>query len=59
MFDFSTLYTNFPLDVIYDSLRSLIIKCLQIVVNSNRKKKHADLMDHTMLGIENIQLTIS
>ena len=31
-FDFSTLYTNLPLDVIYDSLRSLIIK---MFVNSN------------------------
>ena len=27
-FDFSTLYTNFPSDVIYDSLRFLIIKML-------------------------------
>ena len=31
-FDFSTLYTNLPLDVIYASLRSLIIK---MFVNSN------------------------
>ena len=30
-FEFSTPYTNLPLDVIYDCLRSLIIKCLQIV----------------------------
>ena len=42
-FDFSTLYTNFPLDVIYDSLRSLIIKMfvnsksVAIMVNSNSK----------------------
>ena len=40
-FDFSTLYTNLPLDVIYDSLRSLIIKMfvnsksVAITVNSN------------------------
>ena len=27
-FDFSTLYTNLPLDVIDDSLRSLITKCV-------------------------------
>ena len=26
MFDFSILYTNLPLDVIYDSLISIIIK---------------------------------
>ena len=43
-FDFSTLYTNLPLDVIYDSLRSLIIKmfanskAVSIMVNPNRKK---------------------
>ena len=43
-FDFSTLYTNLPLDVIYDSLRSLIIKmfanskAVSIIVNPNRKK---------------------
>ena len=44
MFDFSTLYTNLPLDVIYDSLRSLIIKMfvnsksVAIMVNSNSKR---------------------
>ena len=43
-FDFSTLYTNLPLDVIYDSLRSLIIKMfvnsksVAIMVNSNSKR---------------------
>ena len=43
-FDLSTLYTNLPLDVIYDSLRSLIIKmfanskAVSIMVNPNRKK---------------------
>ena len=43
-FDFSTLYTNLPLDVIYDSLRSLFIKMfvnsksVAIVVNSNSKR---------------------
>ena len=43
-FDFSTLYTNLPLGVIYDSLRSLIItlfvnnKSVAIMVNSNRTK---------------------
>ena len=43
-FDFSTLYTNLPLDVIYGSLRSLIInmftnsKSIAILVNSYRKK---------------------
>ena len=43
-FDFSTLYTNLPLDIIYDSLRSLIIKMfvnskrVSIMVNPNRKK---------------------
>ena len=43
-FDFSTLYTNLPLDVIHDSLRSLIIKMLvnsksvTIMVNSNSKR---------------------
>ena len=42
-FDFSTLYTNLPLSVIYDSLRSLIIKmfanskAVSIMVNPNRK----------------------
>ena len=42
-YDFSTLYTNLPLDVIYDSLRSLIIKMfvnsksVAIMVNSNSK----------------------
>ena len=30
-FDFSTLYTNLPLDVIYDSVSLLLQKCLQIV----------------------------
>ena len=40
----STLYTNLPLDVIYDSLRVLIIKmfangvAVSVMVNSNRKK---------------------
>ena len=29
-FDFSTLYTNLPLDVIYDSVSLLLQKCLQI-----------------------------
>ena len=43
-YDFSTLYTNLPLDVIYDSLRSLIIKMfvnsksVAIMVNSNSKR---------------------
>ena len=43
-FDLSTDYTNLPLDVIYDSLRYLIIKMLaksravSIMVNSNRKE---------------------
>ena len=43
-FDFSTLYTNLPLDVIYGSLKSLIIKMfingksIAILVNSYRKK---------------------
>ena len=43
-FDFSTLYTNLPLDVIYDSLRSLIIKMfvnsksVAIMVKSNSKR---------------------
>ena len=43
-FDFSTLYTNLPLDVIYDSLRSPIIKMfvnsksVAIMVNSNSKR---------------------
>ena len=43
-FDFSTLYTNLPLDVIYDSLRSLIIKMfvnsrsVAIMINSNSKR---------------------
>ena len=42
-FDFSTPYTNLPLDVIYDILRSLIIKMfvnskyVAIMVNSNSK----------------------
>ena len=42
--DFSMLYTNLPLDVIYDSLRSLIIKMfvntksVAIMVNSNSKR---------------------
>ena len=42
--DFTTLYTNLPLDVIYDSLRSLIIKMfvnsksIAIMVNSNSKR---------------------
>ena len=31
IFDFPTLYTHLPLDVIYDSLRFLFIKYLQIV----------------------------
>ena len=44
-FDFSTLYTNLPLGVIYDSLRSLIIKMfvnsksVAIMVNSNSKRE--------------------
>ena len=43
-FDFSTLYTNLPSDVIYDSLRSLIIKMfvnsksVAIMVNSKSKR---------------------
>ena len=43
-FDYSTLYTNLPLDVIYGSLKSLIIKMftnsksIAILVNSYRKK---------------------
>ena len=43
-FDLSTLYTNLPLDVIYGSLKSLIIKMftnaksIAILVNSYRKK---------------------
>ena len=43
-FDFSTLYTNLPLDKIYDSLEQLIIKMfkhsgsLYILVNATRKK---------------------
>ena len=43
-FDLFTLYTNLPLDVIYDSLRSLIIKMfvnsksVAIMVNSNSKR---------------------
>ena len=43
-FDFSALYTNLPLDVIYGSLKSLIIKMfassksIAILVNSYRKK---------------------
>ena len=43
-FDFSTLYTNLPLDVIYGSLKSLTMKkfanskSIAILVNSYRKK---------------------
>ena len=44
-FDFSTLYKNVPLDVIYDNLRSLITKMFANskyifnMINSNRKKR--------------------
>ena len=61
-FDFSTLYTNLPLDVIYDSLRSLITKlfanskAVSIMVNPNRKM-HSDRVDQIMLDIKSIQLT--
>ena len=60
-FHFSTLYTNLPLDIIYDSLRSLIIKMfvnskrVSIMVNPNRKK-HSGRMGQIMLVIENTQL---
>ena len=43
-FDFSTLYTNLPLDSIYDSLEKLIIKMFDnsgsnsLLVNADRKK---------------------
>ena len=62
IFDFSTLYTNLPLHVIYDSLRSLIIKmvanskAVSIMVNPNRKTQ-SGRMDQIMLDIESIQLT--
>ena len=44
-FDFSILYTNLPLDVIYDSLSSLIIrmfansKSVSIMINFNNNNK--------------------
>ena len=43
-FDFSTLYTNLPLDNIYEKLKQLIIKMFKhngsnsILVNANRRK---------------------
>ena len=45
-FDLSTLYTNFPLNVIYGSLRSLI----------RTAKGHFGRMGEIMRGIGNIQL---
>ena len=60
-FDISTLYTNMPLDVIYDSLRSLIIKMfvnsksVAIMVNSN-SKGHSGRMGRIMEGTGNIKL---
>ena len=60
-FDFSTLYTNLPLDVIYGSLKSLVMKMfansksIAILVNSYRKR-HSGLMVPATLAIENIQL---
>ena len=59
VFDFSTFYTNLPLDVIYDSVRSLIIKMfgnsesVSIMINSNRQK-NSGRMGHIMLDLKNI-----
>ena len=60
-FDFSTLYTNLPLDVIYGSLKSRLWKCLPRANPlpfwlTHKEKRHSGLMVPAVLAIGNIQL---